>query len=166
MRKFFIICILALGFSACQDKPDQSFSSETLAHELLNSEGDRIAFNQILDKHKGQVVLLDLWASWCSDCIKAIPSVQQLQKDFPDVAYVFISADKTQESWKQALQKYTLEGDHYFIEDGMKGTFGKSIDLDWIPRYILIDKQSNIVVYKAIQTNDPALVSHLKNLSK
>lgn len=35
----------------------------------------------------------------------------------------------------------------------MKGSFGKSIDLDWIPRYIIVNKKSKISLYKAIETD-------------
>ena len=33
----------------------------------------------------------------------------------------------------------------------MKGTFGKSLDVDWIPRYLIVDKTGNIVLYRAIE---------------
>ena len=48
----------------------------------------------------------------------------------------------------------------------MKGNFGKSINLDWIPRYILIDKTGTVAKYKAIEANDEALISLLKKLTK
>ena len=35
--------------------------------------------------------------------------------------------------------------------DQMKGKFAKAIDLDWIPRYIIIDKTGKIVLYRAIE---------------
>jgi hypothetical protein len=35
----------------------------------------------------------------------------------------------------------------------MKGSFGKSIDLDWIPRYIVVNKKSKISLFRAIETD-------------
>jgi hypothetical protein len=46
----------------------------------------------------------------------------------------------------------------------MKGEFGKSIDLDWIPRYIIIDKKGEIVIYRAIETDFDKINKELKNL--
>lgn len=31
---------------------------------------------------RGKVILLDFWAVWCSPCIKAMPELSRLQKDF------------------------------------------------------------------------------------
>jgi len=39
------------------------------------------------------------------------------------------------------------------------GTF---LDLDWIPRYMIIDKQGGIKVFKAIETTDITLLNNLK----
>ena len=44
-----------------------------------------------------------------------------------------------------------MEGENYFIGDNMKGTFGKSLDVDWIPRYLIVDKTGKIVLYRAIE---------------
>ena len=33
----------------------------------------------------------------------------------------------------------------------MKGEFGKSIKLDWIPRFIVVDKKGNISLFRAIE---------------
>ena len=53
------------------------------------------------------------------------------------LTYLFISMDKNYESWKKGIEKYEFKGEHYLTHDGMKGVFGKSINLDWIPRYMI-----------------------------
>ncbi len=47
----------------------------------------------------------------------------------------------------------------------MKGTFGKSINLDWIPRYIIVDKTGKIALYKAIETDKEKVNILLKSLN-
>jgi hypothetical protein len=37
--------------------------------------------------------------------------------------------------------------------DQQQGVFGSAIDLDWIPRYIIVDKTGKIVLYRAIETD-------------
>ncbi|MET0943915.1 MAG: TlpA family protein disulfide reductase, partial [Flavobacterium sp.] len=59
-----------------------------------------------------------------------------------------------------------LKGDHYMINDGMKGVFGKAIDLDWIPRYIIVDKTGKIVLYRAIETDFDKINETLKSLKQ
>jgi hypothetical protein len=46
----------------------------------------------------------------------------------------------------------------------MKGSFGKSIDLDWIPRYIIMNEKGEIVFYRAIETDFDKINETLKNI--
>jgi hypothetical protein len=46
----------------------------------------------------------------------------------------------------------------------MKGAFGRSIDLDWIPRYIIINKKGEIELYRAIETEFDKIDATLKTL--
>ena len=66
--------------------------------------------------------------------------------------------------WKVGIEKHELKGDHYWATDGMKGEFGKSIDLDWIPRYIILDKKNKIIIYRAIETDFDKINEQLKKL--
>ena len=93
-----------------------------------------------------------------------MPKVKELQAAHPEVAYVFISMDKAADKWKAGIEKHEIKGDHYWAVEGMKGAFGKSINLDWIPRYIVIDKKGKVVLYRAIETDFEKIESTLKNL--
>ena len=105
---------------------------------------------------------IDVWASWCKDCRKSLPKVKELQQEFPEMSFVFLSLDKSLDTWKKGIQTYNLQGDHYFMQSGWKGAMGTFLDLDWIPRYLIIDPDGKIVVYKAIKTKDKNLRKYLK----
>ena len=109
-------------------------------------------------------MVIEVWASWCGDCVKAMPKIKELQANNPDVAYVFISMDKTVENWKKGIAKHELKGDQFMANDQMKGVFAKAIDLDWIPRYIILDKKGKIVLYRAIETDFDQINATLKSL--
>lgn len=51
-------------------------------------------------------------------------------------------------------------------KDQMNGVFAKAIDLDWIPRYIIVDQTGKIAVYKAIETDFDLINTTLKELKK
>ena len=78
------------------------------------------------------------------------------------MSFVFLSLDKSLGAWKKGIQTYNLQGDHYFMQSGWKGAMGTFLDLDWIPRYMIIDPDGKIVVYKAIKTKDKNLRKNLK----
>lgn len=164
MKKIFLSLAIIMTTISCTTAQKTEFSKEALANKLVALDGNDVAFKDILEKYKGKTLVIEAWASWCGDCIKAMPKLKELQAKNPDVAYLFISADKTADKWKAGIEKHDLKGDHYLIKDGMKGAFGQSIDLDWIPRYIIVDKTGKIVLYRAIETDFEKINSTLTSL--
>ena len=162
--KQLVILLIAFATFSCTNAQKNSFSEEALSEKLLAVDGSQVAFKDILKKYKGRTLVIEVWASWCGDCVKAMPKVKELQVNNSDVSYLFISADKTADKWKIGIEKHELKGDHYMMNDGMKGIFGKAIDLDWIPRYIIVDKNGKIVLYRAIETDFDKINETLKNL--
>lgn len=151
MKKLFALVIAFATFSCTSNAQKTSFSETALSETLMTTNGGQIAFKEILKNHKGKTTVIEVWASWCGDCVKAMPKVKELQANHPEVAFTFISMDKTVDKWLAGIEKHELKGDHYMANDQMKGVFGQAIDLDWIPRYIIIDKTGKIVLYRAIE---------------
>ena len=166
MKKLIVSFFVALGLISCSNAQKTEFSKEALADKMLSADGTELVFSDILKKYEGKTVIIDIWASWCPDCVKGMPKVVELQKQFPDVVYLFLSYDKTPESWSKGIEKYGVQGEHYLILSKWKGgTFSNSIDLDWIPRYMVLNKKGEISLYKAIEADDEKLISTIKNLN-
>lgn len=165
MKKIFAL-LVTFAIVSCSNAQKTKFSKEALSETLLATSGDQVAFKDILKKYKGKTLVIEVWASWCGDCVKAMPKLKELQANNPNVAYLFISMDKTADKWKDGIAKHNIKGDHFMANDQMKGVFGKAIDLDWIPRYIVIDKTGKIVIYRAIETDFEKINATLKDLSK
>ncbi len=165
MKKIIQIFLISMSLivSSCAQK---QFSDETLKINLVNTDGKEEVFQEILNKSKGKTIVIEVWASWCGDCVKAMPKLKELQANNPNVEYLFISMDKKMDKWLEGIQKHEIKGLHYWANDldMMKGKFGKSIDLDWIPRYIIIDKNQQIITYRAIETDFELLNTTLKTL--
>ena len=164
MKKIITFLFGAFLTISCSNAQKKEFTKETLSKTLVTTDESEISFSEILNKQKGKVTVIEIWASWCSDCVKAMPKVKAMQTDNPDVDYVFISMDKAYDKWINGIEKHELKGSHYWVTDGMKGEFGKSIDVDWIPRYIIIDKNGAIVTYRAIETDFDQINATLKDL--
>ncbi|MFE3870648.1 TlpA family protein disulfide reductase [Flavobacterium sp. ZS1P70] len=164
MKKIFALFIAFVAISCTNAQQKTAFSKEALSETLLATNDSQVAFKDILKKYKGKTLVVEVWASWCGDCVKAMPKIKELQANNPDVAYVFISMDKAADKWKTGIEKHELKGEHFMANDQMKGVFGKAIDLDWIPRYIIIDKTGQIVLYRAIETDFDKINETLKKL--
>lgn len=164
MKKIFALFIAFVAISCTNAQQKTAFSKEALSETLLSTDGNQVAFKDILKKYKGKTLVIEVWASWCGDCVKAMPKIKELQANNPNVAYLFISMDKAADKWKTGIEKHELKGQHFMANDQMKGVFGKAIDLDWIPRYIIIDKKGKIVLYRAIETDFDKINETLKKL--
>jgi len=166
MKKLFLLPILFFMISCTQAQDKTAFGKAALVSKMTSVDGKQVAFKDILAQYKGKVVVIDVWASWCPDCKKGMPKVHDLQKQFPDVKYLFLSYDRFDEKWKNGIETFnTKGGDNYHVGTSMKeGAFSKDIVLDWIPRYMVIDKTGKIVLFKAIEADDAKLIETLKNL--
>lgn len=158
IKKINLILFIALLFGQCTSEPT-SFSQEALTQKAIDTNGNDKTLATILDNLKGKVVLIDIWGSWCGDCIKAIPTINALKKEYgTQITVLYLSMDKTQDAWKNAIKKYELDGMHYFIGREQWGeVFGKSIELNWIPRFMVLDKKGNILLHRAEVADDPRI---------
>ena len=162
MKKLFILILIAFCTVNCVGQPDPvTFTPEALNDTMVSLDGVSVTFESILESYKGKTVLIDVWASWCKDCIVSLPDLNALQADHPDVVYLFLSIDRTQKSWKNGIKKYDIKGEHYFMSAGWDSAFSESIDLDWVPRYLVIDSTGTIKVYRAVKLTDERIRSNL-----
>ncbi len=163
-----MISIFGLGCS--QEAPKvlkTGFSKEALNQKLEDEEGKIITIQQILDQHKGKVLVLDFWAGWCRDCLKALPKAEELEKNNPNVDFVFLSLERSKESFNRSLERFDMKDkENYWFAEGWKNDFNNYVDLNWIPRYMVIDQKSAIAKYYAISPEDPEIQNTINALLK
>ncbi len=54
---------------------------------------------------RGQVVVLNFWASWCAPCLEELPSLETLQQELPGVKIVAVAFDEDAVTYQQFLQR-------------------------------------------------------------
>lgn len=153
--------VLLISFFCCNTETPTQFSEEALNDVFITLDGDSIAFKDILENHKNQDLVIDIWASWCGDCIEGLPKLKALQNEYTDVTYIFLSLDRTEKAWKNGVKKYKIDGQHYFMKSGWNGAFGNFVDLDWIPRYMVVDKTGTIKLFEATKADDKRIKENL-----
>ncbi|TAI46651.1 TlpA family protein disulfide reductase [Flagellimonas allohymeniacidonis] len=59
--------------------------------KLKDLEGNGISFSDL----KGEVVLINFWATWCPPCVAEMPSLNDLYQDYHEkIAFVFVANDQ------------------------------------------------------------------------
>jgi thiol-disulfide isomerase/thioredoxin len=101
-------------------------------------EGREVHLSQL----KGQVVLLDFWATWCMPCMEELPLQQllweRLQAKEPFV-WVSVSADTDEAAWKSFVQNNKLGGIQLRDAD-----WSPAFGVQGYPTTFLIDKQGMV----------------------
>lgn len=100
---------------------------------------------------RGQVVLLDFWASWCGPCRKENPNVVKLYNEYKDKGFTVmsVSLDGDLPRWEQAIEADGLIWPNH-VSDLKKwsSAAAQKYQVKGIPFTVLIDQEGNI-----IQTN-------------
>src|SRR5438132_1574142 len=57
---------------------------------------------------KGQVYVIEFWATWCGPCMKTIPHMNELQKKYPNVTFVGVASleQGPPEKKKSSIEKF------------------------------------------------------------
>ena len=112
-----------------------------------------------LSQFKGQVVLLDFWASWCVPCIGDLPFLREAKKkmDGWPVVFLNISIDGDEDDWREAIDKHKIEGVHVRVGSGSE--VAKSYQVMGVPSYYLVDLQGLIVEHEGFRGNADELVA-------
>ena len=111
-----LLFLLLITVSSCSNAQDKTtFSDSALNEVMLDLEGQTLVFSEIIEKYSGKKIVIDVWASWCGDCVSGMPKVKSLQKENDNTVFLFLSVDKSFETWKRGIEKYDVSGEHYFI---------------------------------------------------
>ncbi|WP_288763751.1 thioredoxin family protein [uncultured Weeksella sp.] len=163
---FFMLFIWSgIVFGQKIPQTDKKIFTEDVLHQTVKNRAlDDVSLQSILQEQRGEVVVLYFWASWCKDCLVGFPKLKTLQQKNPKVKFIFFSLDKTQKAWDKAIDKYALQGDHYWFSSGWENPFNNYIDLNWVPRYLLLNREGNIAKYYTIQADDQELQQAINQL--
>ena len=134
-----------ISFSPSEVPEGNREKLEDFDWELLQLDGKRINIRQ----SKGEVVIVNLWATWCPPCIAEMPSFQKLYTDYANkVDFYFLSSEEP-EALKRFLQK---KG--YSIPVYIPLAAGpEKLQSNSLPTSYLIAKNGEIVVKKTGSAN-------------
>jgi len=118
-------------------------TKNTPANELIT---------KILDDHKGKIIYLDIWATWCSPCRREMPFSKELMQtlDSDKIAFIYLCIDSDKDKWKAIISELDISGSHYFATPDQSRFLYQLFEMNGVPQYVLLDTKGN-VIEKGIQ---------------
>ena len=135
-----------------QEKTETGINIGQRAPELVfeSPSGEKIALTSL----RGQMVLIDFWASWCSPCRMENPNLVKTYRHFKDKKFAEgagftiygVSLDKSKESWMAAIEKDGLEWEAHVSDlKGWNSVPAAMYGVRGIPMNFLIDGKGIII---------------------
>ena len=126
------------------------------------TKGDTVAF----DKYKGQVVLLNIWATWCNPCEQEMPSIQALSKALGPKGLKILAVSIDQDPRDEVLSWVNQRHLTFDILQDQSGRIQQTYQTTGVPESFILDRNGVIVkkVIGAIEWTDPgteALINRL-----
>ncbi|WP_145856287.1 TlpA family protein disulfide reductase [Pedobacter suwonensis] len=114
-------------------------------NETPKVEADKI-LDTIVSKHKGNVILIDFWATWCGPCLNGIAQIRPLKEEMKDrnVVFVYITNESSPLTTYQNLVP-TIKGQHYRLKSDEWRYLADKFKVTGIPHQVLINKEGKVV---------------------
>ncbi len=150
-----------LALAACTTGSRPPRIGEQAPDFSLQDSGRTVA----LHDYKGQVVVLNFWATWCPPCVEEMPSLVEMQSRLKDkgVTVLAVSLDIDGAAYQKFLKDNKVDllavRDPNQVSNTLYGTFK-------FPETYVIDRQG-VVRRKfigAVNWNNPEIVSYLSRM--
>lgn len=94
MRVLILICLALINAAAQEPKPLPEFSLPRLNGQTVNSQ-----------ELRGNIIVLDFWATWCAPCVSEIPAFNKLQAKYGSRGVRVIGL-AVQSGWASDIRKF------------------------------------------------------------
>lgn len=160
IRTFFLISALLLLAGCNRGTAPRNIGRYAPEFTLQDGHG-KLSLSQF----RGQVVVLNFWASWCPPCIDETPSLVTMQQRLKSkgITVVGVSSDQDEQAYRRFIQEYginfpTVRDPSENVEH-LYGTVK-------IPETYVIDRNGVLrrKFVSEVNWNSPEVLSYLSNM--
>jgi peroxiredoxin len=139
---------------------------------LKNDKGDIVR----LSDFKGKVVIIDVWATWCTGCVASLPTYNKIKdsyKDKNDIVFLTIGWESPDavDYWKEFSEKKEIAGEHNLFlssdrtEEQCK-QFVERYCLTGVTRWMAVNEEGKMLNGNLGYPTDPAFTQRIANCYK
>jgi cytochrome c biogenesis protein CcmG/thiol:disulfide interchange protein DsbE len=98
--------VLLLGLTACYSGSRPLHIGSSAPEFTVQDDDRKVTLNQF----RGQVVVLNFWATWCPPCIEEMPSLVQMQERMKSkgVTVLAVSVDVDEKNYRRFLRDHNV----------------------------------------------------------
>jgi len=138
------IHIFLIFFFAQELLSETTYSKNIVVHkeplEIKELKFQDFNFNEVdLTGKKGNIMILNFWATWCAPCKKEMPSLERLSKEYSEIIIYPINLEKpNQEKTKKFFSDLEISKLNIYFDPNF--ALVKLFNMRGVPTSILIDK--------------------------
>jgi thiol-disulfide isomerase/thioredoxin len=98
-----------------------------------------------ISDYTGKITVIDFWATWCGPCKAEMPAYKVLEEKYgKEVNFLSVAMWCGKADWEKMANNYGFEHNIY-VKKGGDETFRNKYAINFIPRYIVLDKDMKII---------------------
>jgi peroxiredoxin len=102
-----LVCFLLAALSGCHSGSRPPRIGSNALDFTVQDDQSKITLSQF----RGQVVVLNFWATWCPPCVEEMPSLVQMQRRFKaqGVTVLAVSVDVDESAYRQFVKDHNVD---------------------------------------------------------
>lgn len=130
---------IAIGFMASAPGNAETLQGKAPDFTLKSSSGKNIK----LSEYRGQVILLNFWASWCGPCRQEMPILNQIQNRYSKLGFTVLGVNVEEDSRQAKTMLREIPVDFPILFD-TTNKVSKLYNVSAMPSTVLIDRDGNL----------------------
>ena len=119
---------------------------------LKSRSGDNLR----LAEQRGNIVLVNFWASWCGPCREELPKMEELQQTYQDLGFTVLAINVDDNPAKAETLLQDVQVTFPVLFDP-QGEVSQQYDLSAMPTTVIVDRDGNArLVHKGYKSGDEA----------
>lgn len=118
-----------------------------------------------LSDYRGQVVVVNFWATWCLPCVKEMPSMQRLKDRLADRPFTILAVNMAESEGDIETFLYKIKVDFPILMD-KEGDVRKAWHVFAFPTSFVLDAEGNIryALFGALEWEAPEVVRRIASM--